>query len=155
MKPGDLIAHPEGGRFREVYRAATQVRTGAGADRAAVTHIYFALDPGEFSCFHRVTSDEIWNLYEGDGVRLHLWGGTSEPPTTVELTRSDRSYCHVVPAGVWQAAEPLGAAVLVGCTVAPGFEFADFTMLRAGTREAAELLGASPDSARLIAPPAT
>ena len=125
--PTDLAPHPEGGRYREIFRSPARVTTAAGADRAAVTHIYFELRPGETSALHRVAGDEVWNLYRG---ALRLWvgkdAGALEP---VELNAADDAFCFVVPAGLWQAAEPLGnGPALVGCTVAPGFEFADFEL---------------------------
>ena len=155
MTPGALFPHPEGGRFREAFRSAATVRDGS---RAACTHIYFALSAGEVSRFHVVSSDEIWNLYRG-AVRLWTWDERT-PPVAVELTAAEDRFCHVVPAGVWQAAEPLCSSadgadeVLVGCTVAPGFDFADFSLLRVGTDAAAKLTAARPDLARLLAPAA-
>ena len=151
MTPGALLPHPEGGRFREVFRSAATVR---GGSRAALTHIYFALSAGEVSRFHRVRSDEVWNLYRG-AVRLWTWDETA-PPASVDLTAEADRFCHVVPAGVWQAAEPLPPSdargdVLAGCTVAPGFEFADFELLRAGTAAAGRLAELRPDLARLLA----
>ena len=135
----DLIAHPEGGRFCEVFKSARTVTTAGGEVRSALTHIYFSLEPGEVSLFHRVSSDEVWNLYQGAGVTVHTWDGTRNPPVSVTLSQKLGRYCHVVPAGVWQAAEPLSDTVLVGCSVAPGFEFSDFT-----------LIGPTSDEARLI-----
>ena len=80
MRPIDLIEHPEGGRFREVFKSAKTVSTQDGTTRSALTHIYFSLKPGEVSRFHRVTSDEIWNLYQGAGLNLYTWDGTIRPP---------------------------------------------------------------------------
>ena len=73
MKPTDLIEHPEGGRYREVFRSAHTVSKYDGTARPALTHIYFSLNPGEISRFHKVTSDEIWNLYQGEGIHLFLY----------------------------------------------------------------------------------
>jgi len=139
MQPTDLIKHPEGGRFREVFRSDQSVTTATGDTRSAITHIYFSLDQGEISRFHRVSSDEVWNLYQGSGLRLHTWDGTEAPPRIVTLSADTNCFCHVIPAGTWQAAEPISGAVLVGCSVAPGFEFADF-----------ELIAPASDQARLI-----
>lgn len=72
MKPDDLIAHPEGGRFREVFRSGRIVSTQDGAKRSALTHICFSLEPGEVSRFHKVAADEIWNLYRGAGLRIYV-----------------------------------------------------------------------------------
>lgn len=129
MKPVDLIEHPEGGRYLEVFRSKAVVTRADGQERSALTHIYFSLDQGEVSRFHLVQSDEIWNLYRGAGLRLYIWDGTESPPQQIELSPQSESFCHVVPAGCWQAAEPLAETVLVGCSVGPGFEFDDFQMM--------------------------
>ncbi|CAN5905795.1 cupin domain-containing protein [soil metagenome] len=127
-----LAPHPEGGYFREVYRSAARVQPlDARAERAALTTIYFLLAAGEVSRWHRVASDEVWHYYEGDALELitadshfdrlthHLLGPVGEGARPVQ----------VVPADSWQAARSTGAYTLVGCTVGPGFEFADFQML--------------------------
>ncbi len=150
MKPIDLIEHPEGGRFREVFRSGAEVVTGAGKRRSALTHIYFALDEGENSSFHRVASDEVWNLYSGDGLHLYLWDPSSLLVERIELSAAANRFCHVVPAGVWQAAEPFRGDVLCGCSVGPGFEFSDFTLMTAGTSEASTLLDVDPSLRRFI-----
>ena len=151
-RPENLSPHPEGGRYREVYRSAQPVTVPEGASRSALTHIYFQLEPGEFSRFHRVASDEVWNLYRG-AVRLHLWKGTAIE--SVELSAQGNCFCTVVPAGVWQAAEPLGGPVLVGCSVAPGFEFEDFEMIDPAGREARRLLEVAPGLRRLVEEPSS
>jgi predicted cupin superfamily sugar epimerase len=145
MKPVDLMAHPEGGRFREVYRSATAVSTPEGTSRAALTHIYFSLRPGEISRFHKVASDEVWNLYQGVGIRLYAWDGTDTPPKCITLSSETNQFCYVIPAGTWQAAEPVSDAVLVGCTVAPGFEFADFTLMDPVSADGRKLVAVAPD----------
>lgn len=122
-----LTPHPEGGRFRELYRSPDSVALTDGRTRSALTHIYFHLAQGEISRFHRVEQDEIWNLYHGS-VRLHLLNATGEY-SQITLSGAENTFCAVVPATIWQAAEPLGEDCLVGCTVAPGFDFADFTLL--------------------------
>ena len=86
MKPVNLIEHPEGGRFREVFRSAKTVSTQDGITKSALTHIYFSLKQGEVSRFHKVTSDEIWNLYQGQGLSLYTWHGTSTPPKCITLS---------------------------------------------------------------------
>jgi hypothetical protein len=150
MQVGELIEHPEGGRFREVHRSAFQVKTADGAERAALTHIYFSLSPGETSSFHRVKSDEVWNLYAGKGVRLLLWDGVSEDVEEVELSAVSGHFCHVIPALTWQAAEPLEDTVLVGCSVAPGFEFDDFELLTGTSADGQRLVAARPEMRKLI-----
>ena len=152
MKPVDLMKHPEGGRFREVFRSETPVAREDGTKRSALTHIYFSLEKGEVSRFHRVDSDEVWNLYQGDGVVLYTWDGTLEPPRSVVLSVAENRFCHVVPAGVWQAAEPLSGTVLVGCSVAPGFEFQDFTLIDPFSDMAERLVSLDPSLGRFIHP---
>ena len=129
MKPENLEKHPEGGKFKEVFRSEKPVVTADGKERSALTHINFELDEGEVSRFHRVTSDEIWNLYEGEGVLLFLWDDVAGTLETIELSAKNREFCLVVKAGVWQAAKPLKGKVLVGCSVGPGFEFEDFELI--------------------------
>jgi predicted cupin superfamily sugar epimerase len=139
MKPTNLIRHPEGGQFREVFRSKDKVTTGTGEMRSALTHIYFSLNQGEVSRFHRVSSDEVWNLYQGEGLRLYLWDGIAQPEY-VTLSAQSECFCHVVSAGVWQAAEPLEGRVLAGCSVAPGFEYHDFELIDAISESAEKLL---------------
>jgi predicted cupin superfamily sugar epimerase len=128
-----LQPHPEGGHFRESYRSTLMVQPQDGRPtRPALTTIYFLLAEGEVSRWHRVASDEAWHFYEGDPLELFTLD-----PQTPQVNRhllgavaKDSRPVHVVPAGVWQAARTTGAHTLVGCTVGPGFDFADFQMLR-------------------------
>ena len=152
MKPIDLIEHPEGGRFREVFRSAKTVSTKDGTTRPALTHIYFSLKPGEVSRFHRVASDEIWNLYQGSGLNLYIWDGTNTPPKCIVLSAESNCFCYVIPGGAWQAAEPISETVLVGCSVAPGFEFSDFTLIDPNSKDAGLLISAAPEMVRFIFP---
>jgi predicted cupin superfamily sugar epimerase len=126
-----LSEHPEGGFYRETYRAAATTPTSAG-ERAASTAIYFLLPPGAFSALHRVRSDEVWHHYAGDPVDLHVIDEAKGSHAVHRLGRDvfggERPQ-HVVVAGLWQAAVPVGPRfALCGCTVAPGFDFADFEM---------------------------
>ena len=118
-----LAPHPEGGRFREVYRAASE-------GRSAITSIYFLLREGERSHWHRVDASEIWYWHagaplllsvseDGAGVTRHLLG--------CELDLGQRPQA-IVPPHAWQAAEAQGAWTLVGCAVGPGFDFSGFEM---------------------------
>jgi predicted cupin superfamily sugar epimerase len=95
-----------------------------------------------------VAADEVWNLYRGDGLRLHIWDEAAGSLHTITLSSSTDTYCHVVPGGFWQAAEPLGTAVLVGCTVAPGFEFEDFELMDPAAESARALLASHPELTR-------
>jgi predicted cupin superfamily sugar epimerase len=100
-------------------------------ERCALTTIYFLLRAGEQSRLHRVTSDEVWHFYEGDPLEL-LWAGSESTEVQRALlgpVAADMAPVAVVPAGWWQAARTTGAYTLVGCSVGPGFEFADFRML--------------------------
>jgi len=123
-----LAPHPEGGFFRETFRAARRL---SEPERAASTAIYFLLRSGEFSAFHAVTSDEVWHLYLGAPVELHTIDEAGRYDVRVlgtDLRAAERPQI-VVPASVWQAARVLGDGFsLCGCTVAPGFDFADFEM---------------------------
>jgi predicted cupin superfamily sugar epimerase len=127
-----LAPHPEGGFYREMFRASQVVQTPRGP-RAASTAIYFLLPAGTFSALHRVASDEVWHHYDGDPLELHTIAESGEHTATVlgkGIQQGDRPQ-HVVRAGVWQAAVPRGARfALCGCTVAPGFDFVDFEMPR-------------------------
>lgn len=125
-----LLPHPEGGFFRETFRSPLTVGgLPHGAPRVASTAIYYLLPAGSFSAFHRVRSDEVWHYYDGDPLELHTLdadGGYAIARLGPEIEQGERPQL-VVRAGVLQAARPLGERfTLVGCTVAPGFEFADF-----------------------------
>lgn len=148
----NLNEHPEGGRFCEVFRSAKTVISDNGRTRSALTHIYFSLDPGEVSRFHVVSSDEVWNLYQGSGITLHTWNGSSDPPISVTLSRESGNFCHVIPAGLWQAAEPLYGTVLVGCSVAPGFEFSDFQLINPVSKQAQLIRDLHPAFSRFADP---
>lgn len=117
-----LVAHPEGGWYRQVYKSGERVtRLHDGANRSAITTIYFLLVAGTESAPHIVQSDEVWHFYEGDALELMI--GENK----VVLDADHR--VHVVPARALQSARALGAYVFVGCTVGPGFEFDDFVMV--------------------------
>jgi predicted cupin superfamily sugar epimerase len=119
-----LTPHPEGGYYRETFRSPLTLDLPDGRRRSASTAIHYLLPPGSRSAWHRVASDEVWHHYDGGALRLHLLG----VGTGVLLDSSHPQI--VVPGGTWQAAEPERDAVLCGCTVAPGFDFADFEMGR-------------------------
>jgi predicted cupin superfamily sugar epimerase len=115
-----LQPHPEGGHYLEVHRSP------------AVTTIYYLLALGEISRWHRVRSEEIWHFYEG--APLELLQLTPDGRDLSRITLGPLSDVqrpvHCVPGGHWQAARTAGAFTLVGCTVAPAFAFADFSMLK-------------------------
>jgi len=128
------------------------VSTQNGAIKSASTHIYFSLKPGEISRFHKVASDEIWNLYQGSGLNLYTWDSTNTPPKHITLSSSNNCFCYVVPADTWQASEPISDTVLVGCSVAPGFEFSDFTLIDPLSDDAKLLLSITPEMKKYIIP---
>ena len=125
----DLKPHPEGGHFREVFRDARLV-DGA---RAASTVIYFLLARDERSHWHRIDAVEVWHFYTGAPLELEIAANGRHEVITLgnDLAAGLRPQA-VVPAHAWQAAQSLGDWTLVGCTVAPGFEFAKFEMAPAG-----------------------
>lgn len=130
-----LERHPEGGWFRETYRATEMVPYAAlpnrfSGDRSFCTAIYFLLKKGEFSVSHRIKSDELWHFHAGASMTIHVItpeGDYWTLPLGADLFAGD-SFQTVVPAGCWFGAEVTGEGEfsLVGCTVAPGFDFADF-----------------------------
>jgi predicted cupin superfamily sugar epimerase len=142
-----LIPHPEGGLYRETFRAPLALQAPQG-ERAASTAIYFLLPAGSFSALHRVRSDEVWHHYAGDPVELHtIDPGGAHAVVRLGKELPDERPQHVVAAGTWQAAVPVGDGfALCGCTVAPGFDFADFEM-----PSRAELLATFPQHAALLA----
>ena len=124
IKTLDLKPHPEGGHFRETFRDTRMVE-----GRSASTAIYFLLGRGERSHWHRVDAAEVWHYYAGTPLVLEMAAGEQSSVRRMKLgpdiAMGERPQ-GVVPAGHWQAAETLGDWTLVGCTVAPGFEFANF-----------------------------
>jgi uncharacterized protein len=147
-----LSPHPEGGYYRATYKSDLTIARSAlpssyQGDRSASTAICFLLDGRDFSAFHRIASDEVWHFYcgsslvvyvidpEGDYSELHLGGG------------SDEVFQAVVKAGCWFASRVKDAAgfALVGCTVAPGFDFADFELA-----VRSELVAAYPQHRKLL-----
>jgi uncharacterized protein len=133
----DLIArlklqpHPEGGHFRETFRDQRRDATG----RSFSTAIYFLLARGERSHWHRIDAAELWHFYAGAPLSLEIAANEDGPVVRVllgaGLAGGERPQA-VVPAGAWQAATRLGEWTLVGCTVAPGFEFASFEIAPKG-----------------------
>jgi len=124
-----LQPHPEGGHFRETFRD-TQTIDGA---RAASTAIYFLLRRGERSHWHRVDAAEVWHYYAGSALTLRISDSNGERTITLgaDLSAGEMPQA-VVPAHAWQAAESGGDWTLVGCTVAPGFDFAKFELAPPG-----------------------
>jgi predicted cupin superfamily sugar epimerase len=123
-----LVPHPEGGHYRETFRDAAP-----DGGRAASTAIYFLLKRGERSHWHRVDAVEIWHYHAGAPLRLDIADGETRESIVVgpNLAAGERPQ-GIVPAHAWQAAESLGDWTLVGCTVAPGFDFAGFELAPPG-----------------------
>ena len=121
----NLEAHPEGGYYRETFRDSTKA-----GERSASTAIYFLLKQGQISRWHRIDAVEIWHWYGGAPLRLQIRNAEGPIETVLlgnNLLKSEQPQA-VVPAQAWQTAETTGAWTLVGCTVAPGFEFAGFEL---------------------------
>jgi predicted cupin superfamily sugar epimerase len=134
MNASDIIArlelkpHPEGGYYRETFRDA---RTDAQG-RARSTAIYFLLARGDRSQWHRIDAVETWHYYSGAPLKLQIANDGCAPHTITlgpDVAAGERPQA-IVPSGAWQAAETTGDWTLVGCTVAPGFEFANFELLK-------------------------
>lgn len=121
-----LAPHPEGGHFGETYRDAATDETG----RSRSTAIYFMLAAGELSHWHRVDAVEVWHWYAGGPLALTLSsnGHDAEAHRLGPNIMGGEKPQIVVPAHWWQAAESLGRWTLVGCTVAPGFDFSGFEL---------------------------
>jgi predicted cupin superfamily sugar epimerase len=119
----DLRPHPEGGYYRETFRDPRCDADG----RSLSTAIYFLLAAGERSRWHRIDAVEIWHWHAGAALALKIVesGGVATVRLGTDFAAGERPQA-VVPAGAWQAADSLGGWTLVGCTVAPGFEFSGF-----------------------------
>lgn len=123
-----LLPHPEGGHYRETFRDRP-----ADGGRGACTAIYYLLKAGEISAWHRVDAVEIWHWYAGAPLELDIAdaGGRATVRLGNALDAGELPQA-IVPAHAWQSARSLGAWTLVGCTVAPAFEFAGFEMAPPG-----------------------
>lgn len=137
-----LAPHPEGGWYRETYKSDTLVETARGP-RPAGTVIYFLLAGDDVSHLHRLAGDEIWHFYAGGPLTIHLL--ETDGRRSLKLGPDARQ--AVVPAQTWFGARlnPGTDYALVGCTMAPGFDFADFEL---GAK--AELLARFPQQRELI-----
>jgi uncharacterized protein len=132
-----LQQHPEGGFYKETYRSKEvflddYLPTRFKGSRNFSTAIYYLLEQGDFSAFHRIKSDECWHFYEGGTLLIHVITEAGKY-TVVRLGKKlneGETFQYVVPAGAWFASEPANGTPfsLVGCTVAPGFDFEDFEM---------------------------
>ena len=124
----ELKPHPEGGYFRETFRDGGPLDAGrdaSGEGRALSTAIYFLLKAGEVSRWHRIDAAEVWHFYRGAPLELMIGKERHVLGANIEAGESPQI---LVPKTAWQMAQSLGDYTLVGCTVAPGFEFAGFEM---------------------------
>jgi predicted cupin superfamily sugar epimerase len=139
MSAADLVhelgleAHPEGGWYAEIFRSELKIKPEAfPGERNALTSIYFLLESGQFSALHRIKSDEIWHFYEGGPLEVieidH--SGVSKITLLGRNLKGGAVLCYTVKAGNWFGSRPAPGTEysLVGCTVAPGFDFEDFEM---------------------------
>jgi len=150
-----LARHPEGGYFLETYRSGETIASGAlpgrfgEGGRAFCTAIYFLLAGCDFSAFHRLKSDEIWHFHTGAALKIHVIDaeGSHRVQRLGSGRAADEAFQVVVGAGSWFGAEleERDSYALVGCTVAPGFDFRDFEM---ADRDA--LIGAYPGHRQII-----
>jgi predicted cupin superfamily sugar epimerase len=155
IKKYNLMPHPEGGFYAETYRATESIPKAAlpdrfSGDRSYSTGIYFLLESDNFSAFHRIQSDEMWHFYAGNPLEIFVINPVNGDLQVIRLGSDpdrDESFQAVVPAGSWFGSRPASGSeyCLVGCTVAPGFDFLDFEMA-----ERESLLRDFPQHASLI-----
>jgi len=150
----NLLPHPEGGYFAETYRSKEVIEqrnlpNRFKGDRNFSTAIYFLLPAGEFSAFHRIESDEVWHFYEGSPLLVYVINLQGEMHVIHLGCHIEKGevFQAVVPAGSWFASKPAttDGYSLVGCTVAPGFDFAGFEMA-----ERESLIHSYPEHALII-----
>jgi predicted cupin superfamily sugar epimerase len=147
-----LGPHPEGGYYRATYKAELTIAQTAlpsrfHGDRSASTAIYFLLQGKDFSAFHRIAADEVWHFYAGNSLVVYVIDAGGEQSELHLGPEAGEDFQGVVKAGCWFASRLKQATgfALVGCTVAPGFEFADFEMAKQ-----AELVRTYPAHRKLI-----
>jgi len=147
-----LLPHPEGGYYKETYRSSERIPLDSlperfAGDRNYATAIYFLLEENSFSAFHRIQSDECWHFYAGDAVDIHVLhsNGKYELIKLGDNIEMGEQFQAIVPAGAWFASKTSGQYSLVGCTVSPGFDFADFELAKS-----AELTLQYPEQEKLI-----
>jgi len=146
--------HPEGGYYKETYRSGEAIAKDSlperfAGDRSFSTAIYFLLEQGNFSAFHKIKSDECWHFYAGQTLEVYVIHHNRQ----LEIIKlgsdiaNGETFQYVVPAECWFASRPAenAAFCFVGCTVAPGFDFADFELAKAN-----ELIAIYPQHAAII-----
>lgn len=149
-----LEPHPEGGWYKQTYKSKEMIPANAlpqrfGGNRSFSTAIYFLLEQGNFSAFHRIKSDECWHFYSGDPLEVFIIqpGGELNTITLGSSSNKNVFFQYVVPANCWFASRPASGSAysFVGCTVSPGFDFADFELANAN-----ELSNAYPKHSTII-----
>jgi uncharacterized protein len=137
IKKYQLLPHPEGGWYKETYRSTEYIDKAAlpqrfGGSRVYSTAIYFLVEQGNFSAFHKIQSDECWHFYAGQPLEIFVIdvSGKLQIITLGSDVDAGQVFQYVVPAGCWFASRPAAGSsfCFVGCTVAPGFDFADFEL---------------------------
>ncbi|HEY5772591.1 MAG TPA: cupin domain-containing protein [Chitinophagaceae bacterium] len=133
----NLELHPEGGWYKQTYKSNEEIDADAlperfGANRAFSTAIYFLLEKGNFSAFHRIKSDECWHFYAGDALFIYIieQNGELKVISLGNDLEKGQSFQYAVPANCWFASRPAPGSeyCFVGCTVSPGFEFEDLEL---------------------------
>ncbi len=131
----NLLPHPEGGYYKESYRSSGEIKNSTLPEsfignRAFSTAIYFLLEKGNFSAFHRIKSDELWHYYDGDPIAIHVINNDGTLVTHMLGMQPHKGLFPqiTIPANTWFASESIGDFSLAGCTVSPGFDFNDFEM---------------------------
>lgn len=133
----ELNPHPEGGYFKETYRSEDSIEIQNDqwplpVQRNYCTGIYFLLTSDTFSAFHRIKQDELWHFYKGDAIRIHMIDANGQYSNVILGGNFEEGEVpqYAVPKEVWFAAELVkqDSYALVGCTVSPGFDFADFEL---------------------------
>jgi uncharacterized protein len=141
----NLQPHPEGGWYKETYKSTEYISGNAlperfDGSRAFSTAIYFLLEQGNFSAFHRIKSDECWHFYAGDPLLIYVIqaNGTLDITHLGNDIEKGQVFQFVVPANCWFASTPAPGShfSFVGCTVAPGFDFTDFELAKASSLSA-------------------
>lgn len=149
-----LQPHPEGGWYKETYRSSEYLQDTAlperfGGARVFLTAIYFLLEQGNFSAFHRIKSDECWHFYAGGPLLIYVIrrDGSLDVVHLGNENNKGMVFQYVVPANCWFASKPAAGSAFcfTGCTVAPGFEFTDFELA-----DAASLSGWCPQHEKII-----
>lgn len=155
IKQFNLQPHPEGGWYKETYKSKEEIAANAlpqrfSGSRAFSTAIYFLLEKGNFSAFHRIKSDECWHFYTGEPLEVYIIGPEGQLAVVSLGNNIEKGHLfqYTVPANCWFASRPAAESsfCFVGCTVAPGFDFADFELAKAD-----ELIASFPQHKTLIA----